>query len=174
MKLRLIRLLVATVLLTLVGASASATEAKHVPWGFEEYEFFAQTKQQLATRFKGLVYFRDDMTRVVLAPQPGNCAGYDGPTFLLTFANGKVARVQRVFVGCKETQYGTTLDSKEAALKYAIAGLSQYTNLTPKEKARLQAARAELAALQKSSAPQNSSAPQKSNTLQKSSASSAR
>lgn len=121
-----------------------------MPWGVEEYEFFSLTKQQLAARFKGSkVGFREDMKRVVLGPQQGGCAGYDGPTFELTFTKGKVSRVQRIFVGCKETQYGPPLDSKEAALKYAIAGLSQYTAAT--EKAKLQAARAELSALQKAS-----------------------
>lgn len=128
--------------------SRAATEAKYVPWGFDEYQFFGLNKQELEARFQHQVQFRQEMKRVVLAPQSGGCLGYDGPTFELTFVDGKVARVQRVFVGCKDSQYGPLLASKEAALKYAIAGLSSYKNLSAKEKTKLDAARAELAALQ--------------------------
>lgn len=145
---RFIQILIAMVLVLCTTALAQASEAKYVPWGFEEYEFFGLTKQQLTARFGSKVEFREDMKRVILSPQKkGGCTGYDGPTFELTFTGGKVSRVQRVFLGCKDIQYGPVLESKEAALKYSIAGLSQYTNAT--EKAKLQAARAELSALQK-------------------------
>lgn len=145
---RLIRLFLAVSLIALTTTAALATDANYVPWGVDEYEFFALSREQLATRFKGKVQFRDDMQRVLVSPQKGLCAGYDGPTFKLTFTDGRVSRVQRIFVGCKENQYGPTLDSKEAALRYAITGLSGFT--AQSEKLKLQATRAELAALQKS------------------------
>lgn len=132
------------------GAVASPGYAVgYVPWGLDEFEFFSLTKPQLQTKFAGQAEFRNDMTRVLLSPQKGGCAGYDGPTFALTFKQGKVAAVQRIFVGCKETQCGPVLDSKEAALKYAIAGLSKVETLSPGDQSKLQTARAELADLQK-------------------------
>jgi hypothetical protein len=138
------------VLLAFGAYPALATEAKYVPWGYDEYQFFGLTKQQLTANFKDKVEFREDMKRVSLAPQKGACSGYDGATFELSFTDGKVTRVQRIFMGCKETQFGPILESKEAALKYAIAGLSGFKWLSPAEKAKLQSARAELAAMQKS------------------------
>lgn len=141
---------IAAAVFIFAATAALAEEAKYVPWGVDEYEFFGLTKQQLAARFKKVI-FRDDMRRVLLSPQPGNCAGYDGPTFELGFAGGKVSTVQRVFVGCKETQYGPTFTTKVAALQFAIAGLSEHTAAS--EKAKLKAARAELSALQAGARP---------------------
>ncbi|MFN8656553.1 MAG: hypothetical protein U0105_09460 [Candidatus Obscuribacterales bacterium] len=127
----------------------SAGAVGYVPWGMDEFQFFALTKEELKSRYKDKVEFRDDMRRVLLSPQKGGCAGYDGPTFALTYVKGRVSSVQRIFVGCKETQYGPVLDSKEAALKFSIAGLSRIETLTPADSVQLKTARAELSALQK-------------------------
>jgi hypothetical protein len=127
---------------------AQFTTANYVPWGVDEYEFFGLTKPQLAAKFKSRVEFRNEMQRACVSPQKGSCSGYDGPTFELTFEGGKVSRVQRVFVGCHESQYGPVLESKPAALRYFIANvdaMSKNAPLSATLSAKLRAARAELA-----------------------------
>lgn len=127
--------------------SAVLAQSPYVPWGVEEYEFFGLTRPELATKFKSRVEFRNDMQRACVAPQKGSCAGYDGPTFELTYTDGRVSQVQRVFVGCKETQYGPVLESKPAALRYFATNVEAMEKRKPLEadlQTKLQAVKTEL------------------------------
>lgn len=102
---------------------AVCQQAKYVAWGVDEYEFFGLTKQQLASQFKGKLTFAPDFSRAVFGRFEA-CHSYDGATFKLFFDGNKVSKVQRVFVGCNETQEGPVFESKQAALKFAIDGLA--------------------------------------------------
>jgi hypothetical protein len=75
------------------------------------------------------------------------------PRFELTFENDKVASIQRIFIdgdGCHLK--GPVLSSKEAALTFAIDGLSKIHNLTDAERLKLSAARKSLADVQQTAA----------------------
>jgi hypothetical protein len=118
-------------------------EAKYVSWGVDEYEFFGLTKQQLTAQFKGKLTFAKDFSRAVFGRFEA-CHSYDGATFKLFFDGNKVSRVQRVFVGCNETQEGPLFESKQAALKFAIDGLTPDAKrgaLKPAELKKLESAR---------------------------------
>lgn len=126
---------------------AQGAVANYVPWGVDEYEFFGLTKSQLAAKFKSRVEFRNEMQRACVSPQKGSCAGYDGPTFELTYADGRVSKVQRIFVGCKEIQYGPVLESKPAALRYFVSNVDALTKrmtVNADLQAKLRSARGEL------------------------------
>jgi hypothetical protein len=132
-------------------AGAATAQAKYASWGIDEYELFGLTKQQLAAKFKSRAEFRENFKRFCIAPQKGACAGYDGPTFDLTFENDRVSKIQRIFMGCKETQFGPLLTSKEAALKYFISSMDEIAKTGPlraDEVIKLKAARTEMDAIQ--------------------------
>jgi hypothetical protein len=121
--------------------------AKYASWGIDEYEFFGLTKQQVVQKFKNKVTFRENYQRICIAPQPGSCAGYDGPTFQVTYENGKVAKVQRIFMGCKETQYGPVFSDKNAAMRYFISSMKEFAKtgpLRPDEQVKFKATQAAL------------------------------
>lgn len=135
------------ILFVFATVSCWANDAKYASWGIDEYEFFGLTKQQVVQKFKSKVTFRENYQRICIAPQPGSCAGYDGPTFQLTYENGKVAKVQRVFIGCKETQYGPVFSTKDAAIRYFVSSMTELakrSKLRPDEQAKLKAVQAEL------------------------------
>lgn len=118
----------------------------YVPWGVDEYEFFGLTKPQLAEKFKGKLIFDKEFEKATFRSFKG-CHTYDGASFKLSFENGKVSKVQRIFLGCTETQEGTVFESKETAVRYAVEELSIYEkrgSLRPNEVKELQSARAEL------------------------------
>lgn len=107
-----------------VSAPASAADkiGTYTDWGVDEYEFFGLTKIEVEKKFKGKLCFHAGFERVHF--QGGSGLNYLGPTFCLHFKDGKVASVQGIFEGCRDTFYRPLLTSKEAALKFAIAGLS--------------------------------------------------
>ncbi len=142
----------AALLLWLSGGAAFAQEvaAGYVPWGVDEYEFFGLSKTQLTSQFKGKLRFSADFERASFGPVEA-CHTYDGATFKLGYGAGKVTAVQRIFVGCNETSYGPAFETKEAALKFAILGLSKLANrgaLKGHELNKLVGARKQLAAIQ--------------------------
>lgn len=145
------RVIILAILFALASLGCRADDAKYASWGIDEYEFFGLTKQQVVQKFKSKVVFRENYQRICIAPQAGSCSGYDGPTFQLTYENGKVAKVQRVFIGCKETQYGPVFSTKTAAIKYFVSSMNELakrSTLRPDEQAKLKAVRAELAGMQ--------------------------
>ena len=145
------QLLISTALIAFSTLAAYGQQARYASWGFDEYEFFGLTKPQLAAKFKSKLIFKEDYKRIIIAPQNGNCMGYDGPTFELTYQNDKVAKVQRIFAGCKETQYGPVLDSKKAALKYFLDSMDDIVKsggaLRADEQVKVKTAKTELAAI---------------------------
>lgn len=123
----------------------------YIPWGVDEYEFFGLTKPQLAEKFKNKLVFENDYQKAIFKTFKG-CHSYDGASFSLSFENGKVSKVQRIFLGCNETLQGEVFESKDAALRYAINELGKYEkrgSLRPDEAKKLQAARAEMKATSK-------------------------
>jgi hypothetical protein len=133
----------AVVVTLFVCSSALAQAAKYVSWGVDEYEFFGLTKPQLAVKFKGKLSFAPDYSRALFGRFEA-CHSYDGATFKLFFDGDKVSKVQRVFIGCNETQEGPVLESKQAALRFAIDGLTPIEKrgaLKPAELKKLAAAR---------------------------------
>ncbi len=122
---KLFAILIALVLSLSSGAAfAQEAAAGYVPWGVDEYEFFGLTKAQLKSQFKGKMRFSSDAERASFGPVEA-CHTYDGATFKLGYSADKVVAVQRIFVGCNETSYGPAFENKQAALKFAIAGLSR-------------------------------------------------
>jgi len=118
-------------------------EAKYVSWGVDEYEFFGLSKQQLAAQFKGKLSFSKDFSRALFGRFEA-CHSYDGATFNLFFEGNKVSRVQRVFVGCNGTLEGPVFESKQAALRFAVDGLTPAAKrgaLKPAELKKLESAR---------------------------------
>jgi hypothetical protein len=152
MKLNRTQIAIVLSLLFCSVGTALAQVARYSSWGIDEYELFGLTKQQLATKFKSRAEFRENFKRFCIAPQKGACAGYDGPTFELTFENNKVSKIQRIFMGCKETQWGPLLTSKEGALRYFVSSMNDIARsgpLRPDEVVKLKAAQAELDAMPK-------------------------
>jgi hypothetical protein len=127
-----------------VGPGFGDSEANYTPWGVDEYELFGLTKQQLKTKFLGKLYFSTDYSRALFKP-PGAGMSYQGPVFKLLFEDGKVTTVCGVFEGCKENFQRPRFDSKEAALEYAINGLSSCSG--KEEQASLSRAKRVLAEL---------------------------
>lgn len=122
-------------------------ESQYAPWGVDEYQLFGLTKAELSTKFKGKLFFSKDFERATIY-ESGTGLGYQGPLFKLSFTDGKVSSVQGVFEGCKQTLVRPRFETKEAAVLYAIRGLSSYTG-TSEQKSLAQAQR-ELASLNKS------------------------
>lgn len=143
---------VSALLLLLSSGAAFAQDAAagYVPWGVDEYEFFGLTKAQLKSHFKGKMRFSADVERASFGPVEA-CHTYDGATFKLGYSADKVVAVQRIFVGCNETSYGPAFENKQAALKFAIAGLSKLADrgaLKAAELNKLLGARKILASMQ--------------------------
>ena len=129
------------------------SESDYTPWGVDEYQLFDLTKQELSAKFKGKLFFSKDFDRASLL-QNGTGRGYQGPLFELSFSNGRVSSVHGVFVGCRQSYERPRFDSKEAALNYAIDGLSSYTG--PKERNILAQAKQALIELKHASSMKNS------------------
>jgi len=132
---RSITVLLAMLLSTWNPATGHSLDAKYVPWGIDEYELFGLTKSALAQKFKGKLQFNEGFTNAWFFNDKG------GPKFLLTFEDGCVATVGRVFVdgaGCNLT--GPVLSSKRAALQFSIHGLLQISKRTVKEQQKVESA----------------------------------
>jgi hypothetical protein len=117
-------------------AARSHFETGYVPWGIDEYELFNLSKTELAKRFDGQLKFDDALTRASFSSRHG------GPQFILTYKDGKVSGVSRMFIdgaGCHIK--GPQLNSKKEALKFSIDGLSELNDNDPKSKKRLESAK---------------------------------
>jgi hypothetical protein len=115
-------LILLAVLLFHASLSIAGDSKNYVPWPMDEYEFFGLSKDALAKQYKGKLIFNDDQTRAKLDPSGQG-------QFLFTFANGKVAAVQRLTLGPSGREYyGPMLKSKESAIEFARTGLA----LSPK------------------------------------------
>jgi len=102
------------------SVTAHDLHARYVSWGVDEYELFGLTKGELKKSFKNTVFFNEDFTNGRLCRE-----GDYGPQFILTFENGHVSSVQRMFIdggGCHIM--GPILESKKEALQFSIEGLS--------------------------------------------------
>lgn len=115
--------LLATLLYLSLQVLAFADEhhtAHYVPWGVDEYELFALTPRDLSTRFKDKLRFEDNCTHAFIWENNNR-----GPQFLITFRDGRVSSVQRLFIdggGCNIL--GPNLQSKQEALRFSIDGLT--------------------------------------------------
>ncbi len=95
-------------------------KADYVPWGIDEYELLGLTKTQLSKDFKNKLHFNKEFTDAYLTSE-----SY-GPRFLLTYEQGHVASMQRMFIdGCGCHIMGPVLNSKVEALEFSIKGLSK-------------------------------------------------
>jgi|GEM_PF-711805 len=118
--------------------------ATYVPWGVDEYELIGLTKDEILKKFKELGY-DDKESRIYFADY--NRPGFGRPGYIVTFANGKVATIKRLFIdggGCHII--GPVLSSKKEALNFTIEGLLK-GNRSAKQEARLKAAQKTLAEL---------------------------
>lgn len=129
------------------------SESEYTSWGVDEYQLFGLTKQELSTKFKSKLFFSRDFERATVFHN-GTGRGYQGPIFELSFSDGRVSSVHGIFVGCRQSCERPRFDSKEAALNYAIQGLSSCTGA--EEKKRLVQARQALAELKRASIMKNS------------------
>jgi len=110
--------------------------AEYVPWGVDEYELFGLTKADIAKSFKDTLGFEEPESRIYFVGY--NSPGLGRPGFVVTFADGKIATVKRLFIdggGCHIV--GPVLKSKKEALNFTIAGVSKLTNRSAKDEARL-------------------------------------
>jgi hypothetical protein len=112
-----------------VAAYGQEFDYNYISWGVDEFELFGLTKTELAQQFKNKLTF--DWT---------NSRAYVGHSlssprlFILTLKDKRVSEVQRVVrdpAGCNLE--GPLFTSKEAALRFAINGLSELGKLRPEE-----------------------------------------
>ena len=125
-------------------------KATYVAWGTDEFEFFNLTQPELQKQFGKDIAF-DFSTDISYARLNRN--NTNGPQFLLTFANGKVATVERMFIdggGCKIM--GPLFKSQKDALKFSIDGLTKLSGKVPKEEEKLSTAQKLLQAIERPSA----------------------
>ncbi|RTL40900.1 MAG: hypothetical protein EKK48_15095 [Candidatus Melainabacteria bacterium] len=112
----------------------------YVSWGTDEFELFGLTKAQLTKKFKGELEFDQNFETAWLSPK------HTGPQFILSFSNGKVIAVQRMFVdgmGCHIM--GPILKSQKEAARFSIEGLTENPKPNLKDQAKLALAKKELA-----------------------------
>jgi hypothetical protein len=134
------------------------SESHYTPWGIDEYQLFGLTKQELTTKFKGKLFFSKEFDRATIYEnEMGTCLGYQGPVFKLYFSNARVSSVQGVFEGCRQEYERPRFYTKEAALDYAIKGLSSYSGA--EDQKRLAQAKQALAELNHSSTSKGSGNP---------------
>lgn len=121
-------------------------DAAYVPWGVDEDELIGLSKADIATKFKDTLGFDQVESRVFFVDF--NRPGFGRPGFTVTFADGKIIAIKRLFIdggGCHIV--GPTFRTKKEALNFVIEGLSKQANRNPKDDARLKEARKRLAAL---------------------------
>jgi len=119
--------------------------ATYVPWGVDEYELIGLTRADITKKFKDLG-FEDEKSRIYFVDY--NRPGFGRPGFVVTFADGKIATIKRLFIdggGCNIV--GPVFKTKKEALNFTIEGLSHQANISPKSAARLKEARRTLAEL---------------------------
>ncbi len=124
-------------------------DAAYVPWGVDEDELIGLSKADIATKFKDTLGFDQVESRVYFVDF--NRPGFGRPGFTVTFADGKIIAIKRLFIdggGCHIV--GPTFKTKKEALNFVIEGLSKQTNRNPKDEARLKEARKRLASLDNS------------------------
>lgn len=105
----------------------------YTPWGIDEYELFGLTKQQLSQQFKGKLFFSNDWSEAKMN-EHGTGLGYEGATFKLKFADGRVSGVHGVFKGCTANYERPEFSNKREALQYAITNLSNQSGAAEKQK----------------------------------------
>src|SRR5271170_8120823 len=124
--------------LSLPAISQDHHTAVYVPWGVDEYELFGLTGDELSKKFAKTLRFEENHRHAYF------CTGRssDGPQFILHFNNGRVSRVQRMFIdggGCHII--GPELQTKKEALKFSTEGLSDLgTSASKEDTERLQQA----------------------------------
>lgn len=145
-----VSLLIVTYLCAPTGVYAHSPlhslDAAYVPWGVDEDQLIGLTKADIANKFKDTLGFDEVESRVFFVDY--NRPGYGRPGFTVTFADGKIVAVKRLFIdggGCHIV--GPVFKTKKEALNFVIEGLSKLTNRNPKDEARLMEARKRLSAL---------------------------
>lgn len=131
---------------TRVFAHLHSLDASYVSWGVDEDELFGLTKADLAKKYKGTLGFDESESRVFFVDY--NRSGFGRPGFIVTFSDGKIATVKRLFIdgaGCYIV--GPVCKTKKEALQFIVDGLSKDTNRNPADDARLKEVRKRLAAL---------------------------
>jgi hypothetical protein len=117
-------------------------ETGYVPWGTDEFELFDLTQPELKKEFKDKLEFDEKLTHAWFNHDRS------GPQFLLTFSNGKVSKIERLFIdggGCNIL--GPTLTSKREALQFSIDGLRKLNSSVPQFKEKLAQAQKSLSAM---------------------------
>ncbi len=141
--LMLMALSLSLVLSTTATYADNHHETGYVPWGTDEFELFDLTQPELTKEFKNTLEFDDKFTHAWFNHN------HNGPQFLLTFSNGKVSKVERLFIdggGCHIE--GPTLTSKREALKFSIDGLTQLHSSVPQFKEKLASAQKSLRSME--------------------------
>lgn len=146
-------LILLAVIITLASCSAHRDEqgklpdspTNYVSWGVDEYELFGLTKEELETKYKDQMHFAPNYSKAIMNDAKNNCKSFVGPTFRLTYNDGKVVAVQRVFEACGKDFTGPVFESKKDALEFAIKGLTGAKN--SKDQAKLSLAKEDLAKL---------------------------
>jgi hypothetical protein len=145
-----VSLLIVTSLCASTGGYAHSPlhslDAAYVPWGVDEDQLIGLSKADIANEFKDTLGFDEVESRVFFVDY--NRPGYGRPGFTVTFADGKIVAVKRLFIdggGCHIV--GPVFKTKKEALNFVIEGLSKLTNRNPKDEARLKEARKRLSAL---------------------------
>lgn len=121
-------------------------DAAYVPWGVDEDELFGLTKADIAKKYKGTLGFDESESRVFFVDY--NRSGFGRPGFIVTFSDGKIVTVKRLFIdgaGCYIV--GPVFKTKKEALLFIVDGLSKDTNRSPADDARLKEARRKLSSL---------------------------
>jgi hypothetical protein len=121
-------------------------DASYVPWGVDEDELFGLTKADIAKKYKDNLGFDEKESRVFFVDH--NRSGFGRPGFIVTFSDGKIATVKRLFIdgaGCYIV--GPICKTKKEALQFIVDGLSKDTNRSPADDARLKEARRKLSSL---------------------------
>lgn len=117
----------------------------YISWGVDEFELFGLTRDELESKL-GL-HFDAEKSEASIKPS-GPEGGWPVAGFHVTFQDGKVASVQRVFkdgAGCRIL--GPELKSQKEALKFSIQGLESHEELDQKDQAKLASARSLLRSL---------------------------
>jgi hypothetical protein len=121
-------------------------DAAYVPWGVDEYELIGLTKADIAKKYKDTLGFDEVESRVYFLDY--NRPGFGRPGFSVTFADGKIVVIKRLFIdggGCRIV--GPVFKTKKEALNFVIEGLSKLKNRNSKDESRLKEARTRLAEL---------------------------
>ena len=124
-------------------------KAEYVPWGVDEDQLIGLTKADISKKFKDTLGFDEVESRVFFVDY--NRPGFGRPGFIVTFVDGKIAVIRRLFIdggGCRIV--GPIFKTKKEALLFVIECLAKITDRSPKDEARLKDARKRLAALDSS------------------------